>query len=153
MANLSTLAFLIQEQRADALLANAVAWDVESMAKIQGGGTVEDTDEWGILNIADGGVEEAGADRAVGFYDRGDPRRIASRRDRRSLAKVCPEVIDDAAQLFGIFTDVSGLNFLLAFADQRVDLALELFDLRSVQSNTNLLLLRPTSRTVKGIGG
>lgn len=56
-------------------------------------------------DLADGWMEEAGAQGAIGFDDGRDPGSVAARGSGCGESKMSAEVVDDAAQLLGCFGD------------------------------------------------
>lgn len=103
-------------ERADATAADGIGGDIEGIAKAVGFGRVEDLIEISAgAEAAEGGMEEAGADAAIGIDDGGDPGRIAARRDRFSLAER-----EDAAEFFGGFGDEAAA---LTGGDEAIDFA------------------------------
>ncbi len=85
-------------QRTDAAPANRVGGDIELPPEFHSGITVDDFDERLLVNVADGPMEEARAHRTVGFDDRRNPGRVASRRDRSNLTQLRSKMAHDAAE-------------------------------------------------------
>ncbi len=75
--------------------------DPEIVAEGLCGRAVHDIEQACLRGVADGRMEEAGADIAIRFEDGGHPRGVAARRDVRLESGVRAEMRNDATQFLG----------------------------------------------------
>ena len=80
--------FLRKIQRANAISADRIIWDIKCFAEPHGLLTVQDLEKSSLMNVAERMMEKARTDRPIRFDHSGYPRSVASRSDGGKLAEM-----------------------------------------------------------------
>ena len=98
-------------------------------------------------------MKETGTDRAVDFYNRGDPRSVANRSLRRELAEMFAKAAGNPSKFAGRLKDVLVIDAGLILKNQLFDLFFECSGFFEVQADFALFFARPYERAVEGRRG
>ena len=132
------------------MAANRVVRNVEVSAKFHSFRAVQDLGERAFVNVPDRAMEKTRPDRAIGFEDRGNPRRVTPRRRRWYLPELHTEMKCDTPELRRALHNESRFNILSAFTNESLDLDIEQVGFDCIQSNSRLARGRPAIGSIEG---
>ncbi len=110
-------------ERANTIAAHGIGRNIESLSEGEGLRAVQDFMQRPMLETTHRLMEEAWANRSVGFDDGRHPGRIAARRDRLDLAQLSAKMHDNSSQFFWASNYKTAPNFICALPDERFHLA------------------------------
>lgn len=119
-------------------------------AKSPGALAIDNIEERSIAKISDGRMEKAGKQGALRADDRRNPGRVATRRDRRTLAELGAKVKHNAPQLGRCLRNEAFEKIGFVFVNQSFYFPGKPFDIAGARRDRSIAPFGPTLGAIKG---